>query len=963
MGLGRDRGDASNAAANRAAPTAPIYCTETTKQMLLDYEPERSRRARIVNKAERRVLPCEHLCDPKMRKYSRQGIRVPTAQQGVDHLHSIPYNTPTTIHYTSRVDLVITLLDANHMPGSAMFLIEGPRGAVLHTGDVRAEEWWVEALARNVFINRYIHRGLDEEPEFQPEVETQVIGTSPSRKRTSSGALQPFEPPRKLHKLGAVSSKRTWRQHTEMIPSDMQRMHPPVLHNIESTQSSSGVSSQDSETELSANWDLRLFNIYFDSEMVGAPDKAVSKLDAVKDMTRFLRAYPPDTVFYLNSWTWGYEEMLKGAAKAVGSQIHVDPYKWLQYTRNGITSDRFLPDVLTSDESTRLHACEKGLMCETLQKLGATAHGWSKGQGQALEAALQDPSAGSHQVVYVHPVEWSQKSWGQYHSFLLDRLAQARQNRNQSWPPCILVPLARHSPLPELQSLVRLFRPRMITPNNISTEGYFLLPKLFAGCLDPHALEELAFEVEHKLGFQCKRSYEKKYDRFKRDKQRQNEGTPLAEDAIAKDFMVEVLLKGEAREIQEHTLPEVEAVKAEILLWRQGIQTATPSTGAGAVSGHRGQPTLPEPLEQVDPLPIATQAALGLSQTSVPPSTRDSQSVSQSLPPVELSHGIATALVAIAEQHFRIPLASYGCRDSTVANDLEAWQLLRLRAPHEAEKVEELRFPGRARPWAADLHPDPAATPQPTPTPTPAHSSMPTPIPTSTQQVTTSSSSAALTGAIPLESTMMALNEHELQGSKEPSTTIADSLEVRYPAIATAMSLMQQESIKWRSVKKQFSDYQPLVHLHALFQHLVAEIGGKEFQQSLFTHQRSLLRAVLATIDTLLKDFDLLQQSSTLIENLKMRAHAIVLVDSCNYATSILGILLCAKRLIRQAKNLSSAESTMSLWEMSTMALQQLKLVSDPDKLKSLMKHLDLVEFTEIKLKHLHVRIDFILSL
>lgn len=37
-----------------------------------------------------------------------------------------------------------------------MFLIEGPRGAVLHTGDVRAEQWWCESLIRNALLQRYI---------------------------------------------------------------------------------------------------------------------------------------------------------------------------------------------------------------------------------------------------------------------------------------------------------------------------------------------------------------------------------------------------------------------------------------------------------------------------------------------------------------------------------------------------------------------------------------------------------------------------------------------------------------------------------------------------------------------------------------------------------------------------------------------------------------------------------------
>lgn len=34
--------------------------------------------------------------------------------------------------------------------------MEGSKGAVLHTGDFRAETWFLESLKRNPFIQRYI---------------------------------------------------------------------------------------------------------------------------------------------------------------------------------------------------------------------------------------------------------------------------------------------------------------------------------------------------------------------------------------------------------------------------------------------------------------------------------------------------------------------------------------------------------------------------------------------------------------------------------------------------------------------------------------------------------------------------------------------------------------------------------------------------------------------------------------
>lgn len=49
------------------------------------------------------------------------------------------------------------------------FLIEGSQGAILHTGDFRAEPWFLESLSRNPYLQPYLdssaggilHRGLD----------------------------------------------------------------------------------------------------------------------------------------------------------------------------------------------------------------------------------------------------------------------------------------------------------------------------------------------------------------------------------------------------------------------------------------------------------------------------------------------------------------------------------------------------------------------------------------------------------------------------------------------------------------------------------------------------------------------------------------------------------------------------------------------------------------------------------
>ncbi|KAL2007826.1 hypothetical protein VTN00DRAFT_7808 [Thermoascus crustaceus] len=70
-------------------------------------------------------------------------------------LRPIPLNTPTEIELTPRLRIRVTLLDANHCVGAVMFLIEGDGKAILYSGDIRAETWWVNSLIRNPVLIPY----------------------------------------------------------------------------------------------------------------------------------------------------------------------------------------------------------------------------------------------------------------------------------------------------------------------------------------------------------------------------------------------------------------------------------------------------------------------------------------------------------------------------------------------------------------------------------------------------------------------------------------------------------------------------------------------------------------------------------------------------------------------------------------------------------------------------------------
>lgn len=61
--------------------------------------------------------------------------------------------------------------------------------------------------------------------------------------------------------------------------------------------------------------------IYLDTSQAMAPHPRVSKKVAVDACVQDMKRYPPDTKFFINSWTWGYEELLKGISLAFDSKV------------------------------------------------------------------------------------------------------------------------------------------------------------------------------------------------------------------------------------------------------------------------------------------------------------------------------------------------------------------------------------------------------------------------------------------------------------------------------------------------------------------------------------------------------------------------------------------------------------------------------------------------------------------
>lgn len=114
-----------------------VYCTHATKELLIKLMARSGRERQAHALREGRYSDAKLPVD----RYD-----VPASDRLYKHveqcLRAVQYNVPMeqAIHDGhGLVRVRITALDAHHCPGSAMFLVEGERGNVLYTGDIRVE--------------------------------------------------------------------------------------------------------------------------------------------------------------------------------------------------------------------------------------------------------------------------------------------------------------------------------------------------------------------------------------------------------------------------------------------------------------------------------------------------------------------------------------------------------------------------------------------------------------------------------------------------------------------------------------------------------------------------------------------------------------------------------------------------------------------------------------------------------
>ncbi|THZ50528.1 hypothetical protein D6C90_02510 [Aureobasidium pullulans] len=247
-----------------------VYCTAQTRELLLRLE-----------KYPHRMNFAKGILESRKQTYRRLK----------NHIKPIPLETPTEIELAPGHSIRVTLFDANHCLGSCMFLIEGNGKAILYTGDLRSETWWVNTLTRNPVLLPY---------------------TNDTR---------------------------------------------------------------------------RLDNIYLDTTFTSSDTlefEMPTKAEGLSELIEKVSQYPSDTVFYLNTWTFGYEEVWIALAAALRTRVHLDDYRWRLYSsqRDQPTcygpqtaplvgyklGNHEHPGCLTNSlEGVRIHSCERGTRCEVFQ--------------------------------------------------------------------------------------------------------------------------------------------------------------------------------------------------------------------------------------------------------------------------------------------------------------------------------------------------------------------------------------------------------------------------------------------------------------------------------------------------------------------------------------------------------------------------------------------------------------------
>ncbi|KAI8360433.1 beta-lactamase-like protein [Mortierella sp. GBAus27b] len=109
----------------------------------------------------------------------------------------------------------------------------------------------------------------------------------------------------------------------------------------------------------------RIDRLYLDTTLCHQAFQEVPSRDSViSDLITFINRRPRLAHYYIDAWTFGYEDIWIGLAQAFHTKIHVSPYLYRLYEAiDGLIYPRVTPHLTMDGTSARFHSCRLGRTC------------------------------------------------------------------------------------------------------------------------------------------------------------------------------------------------------------------------------------------------------------------------------------------------------------------------------------------------------------------------------------------------------------------------------------------------------------------------------------------------------------------------------------------------------------------------------------------------------------------------
>lgn len=177
------------------------------------------------------------------------------------------------------------------------------------------------------------------------------------------------------------------------------------------------------------------------------------QLEGVNEALKLFDLFPAKTRFFINAWTWGYEELLRAIAHRYRCKIHLDDHKAKIYKQSTVSQHDYEHSSLSQDypelaeigtstfQHTRFHACERRWKCPHVRGDGRGCFEseemqvfWEDKYQIALrqDELLKSKDLLPH-TVFVNPADATETGWAKYKQRIIAQCTAARAG-DGPWP-------------------------------------------------------------------------------------------------------------------------------------------------------------------------------------------------------------------------------------------------------------------------------------------------------------------------------------------------------------------------------------------------------------------------------------------------------------------------------------------------------------------------------------------------